>query len=181
MAVSLQDNPYRWRWIAGGTLAVVFLFVSLYRLSSAVLVDRLMADFTTSGAALGTLHAAFFYFYAAMQLPAGIVADRAGPKLIARIGAIVLNLGAIGFALSSTHPVAFVSRALVGAGEAVIFISMLRFCASWDRATEFGTMNGLSIAVAGLGGCSPRRRWRSCPPRSAGERRYLPSVSSASA
>ncbi len=140
------------RWIIWGTLAAVFLLVNLYRLSSAVLADRLMVAFDTSGAALGTLHASFFYVYALMQLPAGILADRAGPKRTATAGAIVLNVGAIGFALAESYPLAFLSRALIGCGGAVIFISMLRFCASWFRDEEFATMNGLSIAVAGLGG-----------------------------
>lgn len=133
-------------------LAVVFLLVNLYRLSSAVLSDRLMVAFDTTGAALGTLHAAFFYVYALMQLPAGVLADRAGPRKTATGGAIVLNVGAIGFAFAESYAVAFLSRALVGLGGAVIFISMLRFCASWYRAEEFATMNGLTIAVAGLGG-----------------------------
>ncbi|WP_255191440.1 MFS transporter [Natronobeatus ordinarius] len=140
------------RWIIWGTLAAVFLLVNLYRLSSAVLADRLMVAFDTSGAALGTLHASFFYVYALMQLPAGILADRAGPKRTATGGAIVLNVGAVGFALANSYPLAFLSRALIGLGGAVIFISMLRFAASWFREEEFATMNGLSIAVAGLGG-----------------------------
>ena len=140
------------RWIIWGTLAAVFLLVNLYRLSSAVLADRLMVAFDTSGAALGTLHASFFYVYALMQLPAGILADRAGPKRTATAGAIVLNVGAVGFALAESYPLAFLSRALIGLGGAVIFISILRFCASWFRDDEFATMNGLTIAVAGLGG-----------------------------
>lgn len=145
------NRQYR-RWIIWGLLAVVFLLVNLYRLSSAVLADRLMVAFDTSGAALGTLHASFFYVYALMQLPAGVLADRAGPRKTATAGAIVLNVGAVGFALSDSYSLAFLSRALVGGGGAVIFISMLRFCASWFRADEFATMNGLTIAVAGLGG-----------------------------
>lgn len=148
----VRRNPYRWRWVIWTTLALVFLLVNLFRLSSAVLADSLMVDFDTSGAALGTLHASFFYVYALMQLPAGILADRAGPKRIATVGALVLNVGAIGFALSDSYVTAFVYRALIGGGGAVIFISILRFCASWYRAEEFGTMSGLTIAVAGLGG-----------------------------
>lgn len=133
-------------------LAIVFLLVNLYRLSSAVLADRLMAGFDTTGAGLGTLHASFFYIYALMQLPTGVLADRAGPRKTATAGAIVFNVGAIGFALAQTYHVAFLSRALIGLGGAVIFISTLRFCANWFRADEFATMNGLTIAVAGLGG-----------------------------
>ena len=150
--VSLRTDPLRRRWLVWTVLAIVFLLVNLYRLSSAVLADRLMAGFNTTGAGLGTLHASFFYIYALMQLPTGILADRAGPRKTATAGAIVFNVGAIGFALAQTYHVAFLSRALIGLGGAVIFISTLRFCANWFRADEFATMNGLTIAIAGLGG-----------------------------
>lgn len=111
-----------------------------------------MAAFRTTGAALGTLHAAFFYVYAIMQLPAGILADRIGPKRAVTGGALVLNVGAIGFALAASYWPAFIARAMIGLGGAVVFISILRFCASWFRPDEFATMNGLTIAIAGLGG-----------------------------
>ncbi|MES3516414.1 MAG: MFS transporter [Natronomonas sp.] len=146
---SLRD---RRRWVVYGLLGVVFLLVNLYRLSSAVLSDRFMIAFETTGAALGTLHAAFFYIYAVVQLPAGVLADRAGPRVTVTVGAVVFNAGAIGFALADTYTTAFLFRALIGLGGGVIFISVLRYCASWFRPTEFATMNGLTVAIAGLGG-----------------------------
>jgi sugar phosphate permease len=133
-------------------LATIFLLMNLYRLSSAVLSDRLMVAFDTSGAGLGTLHASFFYIYALTQLPAGVLVDRAGPKLTVVAGAIVFNLGAIGFALADSYLVAFLCRALIGLGGGVIFVSILRFCVSWFSPEEFGTMNGLTLAMSGLGG-----------------------------
>ncbi len=46
---------------------------------------------------------------------------------------------------------AFLSRALIGLGSGVIFVSILRFCANWYRPNEFATMTGLTAGVAGLG------------------------------
>ena len=148
----LWSDPLRRRWVVWGVLATGFLLVSVYRLSTAVLADQLTMAFDTTGAALGTLHAAFFYVYAPMQLVAGVLADRAGIRLTATAGVLVMNAGAIAFALASSYPVAFAARLAIGLGAGIIFIAILRFCANWFRPDEFATMNGITIAVAGFGG-----------------------------
>ncbi|XVH33019.1 MFS transporter [Haloferacaceae archaeon DSL9] len=145
------SDPTKRRWLAWGALATVFLVVNLHRLSTAVLSERLTADFDTTAAQLGTLHAAFFYVYAVVQIPTGVLADRVGPRYVGSVGAVVLSTGALGFALSDGYIAAFLSRALIGLGSGVIFISILRFCANWYRPDEFATMAGLTAGVAGLG------------------------------
>ncbi|WP_255192139.1 MFS transporter [Natronobeatus ordinarius] len=149
--MTLLSNPRKRRWLAWGALALVFLLVNVHRLSTAVLSERLTAAFDTSAAQLGTLHAAFFVVYALVQIPTGVVADRIGPRHVGSAGAVVLSVGAVGFALSDGYLGAFLSRGLIGLGSGVIFISILRFCANWYRADEFGTMTGLTAGVAGLG------------------------------
>ncbi|SNR49111.1 MFS transporter [Halorubrum vacuolatum] len=133
-------------------LAAVFLAVNVYRLSTAVIAEPLMAAFDTTGAQLGTLHATFFYVYAVMQIPTGILVDRVGPRRTAAVGAFVMNLGAIWFALTGSYTGALAARLLIGLGGSVIFVSMLRFCASWYRSEEFATMSGVCFAVGGVGG-----------------------------
>lgn len=148
----LLRDPLRRRWLIWATLAGVFLLVNVYRLSTAVIADPLAAAFDATAMELGTLHASFFVIYAALQLPAGVLADRAGIRRSATVAAIVMNLGAVWFALSGSYVGAFAARALIGLGASVIYIAILRFCANWFRANEFATMNGLTIAFAGLGG-----------------------------
>jgi sugar phosphate permease len=145
-------DPYVRRWLLWGTLAAVFLLVNVHRLSTAVITEQLMAAFLITGAQLGTLHAAFFYVYALMQIPTGILADRVGPRITAAVGGSVMSVGGLWFALAGSYPGAFAARTLVGLGGSVIFVSILKFCANWFRADEFATMSGLSFAVSGVGG-----------------------------
>ncbi|MFP8957313.1 MFS transporter [Natrialbaceae archaeon A-CW3] len=145
-------DPLTRRWLLWGTLGIVFLLVNIYRLSTAVLAEELMAGFRTTGAQLGTLHAMFFWIYALMQLPTGILADRVGPRRTAAAGGLAMNVGAIWFALADGYASALGARALVGLGASVIFVCILRFCANWFRADEFATVTGLSFAVSGFGG-----------------------------
>lgn len=149
--VSLLSDPKKRRWLAWGSLAVVFLLVNVQRLSTAVLSEQLTAGFAISAAQLGTLHASFFIVYALVQIPTGVLADRYGPRYVGSIGALVMSVGAIGFGLSDTYVLAALSRGVIGLGSGVIFISILRFCASWFRVDEFATMTGLTSGIAGVG------------------------------
>ncbi|MFB6178646.1 MAG: MFS transporter [Halorientalis sp.] len=146
------SDPTKRRWIAWTALAAAYALVSVHRLSTAVLAEQLTTAFGTTGAALGTLHASFFYIYAAMQLPAGIVADRVGSRRAVAAGTVVMSVGALVFGTAQTYLVAFLARALIGLGGSLLFIAILRFCANWFRPGEFARMSGLTIAAAGLGG-----------------------------
>ncbi len=148
----LWTVPERRRWLAFAALAATYALVSVYRLSTAVLADELTRAFAVTGAQLGTLHASFFYVYAAMQLPAGVFADRLGARRTVTAGAVVMAAGGLAFAAADGYLAAVVGRAVIGLGGSVIFIAILRFCANWFRPGEFGRMSGLTIAIAGLGG-----------------------------
>ena len=150
--MQLWSSPRKRRWLLWGLLALSFLLVNVYRLSTAVIADDLMTAFGTSGAQLGTLHATFFFIYALMQVPTGLLVDFVGPRRTAAVGAAVTHIGALLFALATGYGVAFGGRFLIGLGGSVIFVSVLRFCANWYSAGEFATMNGLSFAMAGVGG-----------------------------
>ncbi len=145
------ESPTRYRWLGWGALALVFLLVNVHRLSTAVLSEQLTVDFEITASQLGTLHASFFVVYALIQIPTGAMADRWGPRYVGAFGAVLLSLSAIAFTLSGGFLTAFLSRALLGLGSGVIFISILKFAANWYRANEFATMTGLTTGVAGLG------------------------------
>lgn len=149
--MTLLGEPTKRRWLAWGALGLVFLLVNVHRLSTAVLSEELTAEFGITAAQLGTLHASFFVIYAVTQIPAGVLADRYGPRYVGSGGAFVLSLGALGFVASGGYLTGFLSRALIGLGSSVIFVTILRFCANWYRTDEFGTMTGLTAGIAGLG------------------------------
>lgn len=148
----MWGDPRRRRWILWGILAITFLLVTVFRLSTAVIAEDLMRVFGATGTQLGIIHATFFVVYALMQVPTGILIDRVGPRRTAAVGATVMNIGAIWFSLAGAVPEAVAARFLIGLGGSVIFVSMLGFSANWYRPDEFGTMNGLCFAVGGVGG-----------------------------
>lgn len=151
IGMTVWADPYRRRWIGWILLTSIFIIGSFHRVSTTVIADELMRAFTTTGAQLGLLHASFFYIYAALQLPAGALIDRAGVSKIAIAGALVMSLGAVIFAVSGTFTIGFLGRAFIGLGSSVIYLTVLRYCANWYRSDEIATMNGLTIAGSGFG------------------------------
>ncbi|WP_049936251.1 MFS transporter [Haloplanus natans] len=148
MSLSIrQRRAALWTLLAAG-----FLFVNFHRTATAVLADSLARTFDATGSQLGLLHASFFYIYAALQLPAGLVVDRYGSRWVGATGLAVLSVGTVWFARTDTLLAAFLARALVGFGGSVCYIATLRFCANWFRADEYATMTGYTVAAAGAGG-----------------------------
>ncbi|WP_241964480.1 MFS transporter [Halorubrum sp. 48-1-W] len=133
-------------------LAFAYLLMSFTRVSTAVLAESLTLAFNVTATELGLLHSSFFYLYAAMQLPAGVFADRYGPRRVAGTGTFVMGFGAVAFAMSDSFLVSFLARALVGFGGSVIFLAILRFAVTWFRSDEYATVTGLTIGVSALGG-----------------------------
>ena len=142
----------RVRWVMWGVLAFGYLLMSFTRVSTAVLAESLTLAFDVTATELGLLHSSFFYLYAAMQLPAGLLVDRYGPRRVAGTGTFVMGVGAVAFAMSDSFLVSFLARALVGFGGSVIFLAILRFAVTWFRADEYATVTGVTIGVSALGG-----------------------------
>jgi sugar phosphate permease len=140
------------RWVMWGILATAFFLMSFNRVTTGVLAEDLTRAFGLTATELSILHSSFFYVYAALQLPAGLLVDRYGPRRVSSTGIVVMSVGVCGFALSGSLVSGFLTRTLVGIGGSVIYLSILRFGANWFRTDEFATVVGISIALSGMGG-----------------------------
>ncbi|HFA59161.1 MAG TPA: MFS transporter, partial [Rhodospirillales bacterium] len=63
-------------WLLWALAALFYAYGFLQRVAPGVMAGDLMRDFALDGALLGTLSAAYFYAYAAVQIPAGLFMDR---------------------------------------------------------------------------------------------------------
>ena len=88
-----------YRWMIFTVLAFGYILVYFHRLCPAVLAVDMMRDLQTGGALTGLLAAAYFYPYALMQLPAGLLSDSWGPRktitlffLVAFAGSVILGV-----------------------------------------------------------------------------------------
>ena len=70
-----MDRMLRYRWYLFGVLSAQYFTVYFHRVSPAVVAQELVKDFSISGVSLGLLASAYFYPYAIMQIPVGLLSD----------------------------------------------------------------------------------------------------------
>jgi len=87
--------------------------------------------FQTGPGALSSFVLLQLIVYAAMQIPAGVLLDRFGPKAMIVTGATVLSAAQLTLALTHSLPIAVCAYGIVGFGDAFIFISVIRLLPNW--------------------------------------------------
>jgi sugar phosphate permease len=139
------------RWLLFSILAIGYALVYFHRFSPSVVANDLMRDFGATAGVLGLLNSAYFYPYAAMQFPAGLLSDSIGPRRTIMFSLLIGAVGSFLFALAPNVGMATAARVLVGLGVSMVFIPTLKVVSQWYRAREFAFMSGVLQAAGGLG------------------------------
>jgi sugar phosphate permease len=139
------------RWSIFAILISTYILVYFHRMAPGVVSEYLMADFQTTGSRLGVLSAIYFFVYAAMQIPSGVLADTLGTRTSIIGGNITAGFGSILFAMAPSFEMACAGRFMVGLGVSVVFISIMKNNAVWFHARVFGLMSGVTLLIGNLG------------------------------
>lgn len=144
-----KERLYAWTvWLFGA----IFLFYKYaIEVSPSVMTTSLMSDFQIDGAQLGNLAACYFYSYLIMQIPAGLLVDKYGPRLITSIAIIFCALGSLIFCYTHDFTTACLGRFLNGIGAAFAAINCLKLTANWFPLKKFAFMAGLMMTIGMLG------------------------------
>ncbi|MET7762022.1 MFS transporter [Streptomyces sp. NPDC005393] len=146
------DPPGGRRAVAVWGLGVAVYFVAItYRTSLGVAGIDAADRFHINASALSTFSILQLLVYAGMQIPVGLMVDRLGTRKVLMIGIVLFTVGQSGFALSHSYAMALASRALLGWGDAMTFISVLRLGSRWFPARR-GPLIGQIAALFGMAG-----------------------------
>ncbi len=146
-----EARPSAYRWLVFGLLAAAYFMVYFHRTSPAVVALDMMADLEAGATLMGLLGSAYFYPYALMQIPAGLLSDSWGPRKTITAFFILAGVGSILFGQVATAGQAVAARALVGLGVAFLFVPTMKILTGWFRPAEFSGMMGLLMALGGVG------------------------------
>ena len=145
-----QGNIFH-AWIIWLLSALFMFYKYALEVSPSVMTNTLMSTFNISGTQLGNLAACYFYAYLLLQIPAGLLLDKIGPRKVTTIAIAVCAAGSIIFAKADTLLVAGIGRFLTGAGAAFAAVNCLKLIANWFPFKQFAFMAGLMMTVAMLG------------------------------
>ena len=133
-------------------LSAFFMFYKYaLEVSPSVMTSNLMTTFHISGVELGNLAACYFYAYLLLQIPAGLLLDRFGPRKTTTLAIALCAVGNLIFAGASDVFLAGVGRFLTGVGAAFAAVNCLKLIANWFPFRQFAFMAGLMMTVAMLG------------------------------
>lgn len=132
-----------------GTLFFGYAFAQ--RVAPSVMTAELMRDLSVGGAALGSLSAFYFYAYAGIQLPVGVLIDRFGPRKLLSAALILCAFASVGFAWSETVLGASIGRGLIGGTVAFGFVGTLTIATYWFPPSRFALLSGMVLTVGMVG------------------------------
>jgi MFS family permease len=144
------------RWLPL-TLRILLPFASAYFLSyllrnvNAVLAPGLAHDFDLDAGQLGSLTAAYFLGFAAMQIPIGVCLDRFSPATVQASLFLMAAAGAMLFSVAHTPAGLLAARLLIGVGVAAGLVAGLKAIVLWFPRDRVPLANGALIAVGTLG------------------------------
>lgn len=137
-----------WTW----SLAVLFLFYEFFvRVYPSIMTRELMEAFKTNAGQLGTLSAFFFYAYAPMQIPVGLLMDRFGARKLLTFAALFCGIGSFFFGMAGTLPPAEFGRFLMGVGSSFAFVGMIYVCSHWFPPQKLALLVGVGNSIGMLG------------------------------
>ncbi|MFH2125369.1 MAG: MFS transporter, partial [Pseudomonadota bacterium] len=151
MSAATVSRPSPYRWLVFAVLACAYLLVYFHRTCPAVVAADLMRDLKAGATSLGMLGAAYFYPYALMQLPAGLLSDTWGPRKTITLFFSLAGVGAIWLGLAGSIGPAIAARTLVGLGVAMVFVPTVKVLTHWFTRGEFARMMGILMALGGVG------------------------------
>ncbi|MBM2886381.1 MFS transporter [Chromobacterium phragmitis] len=155
------------RWRIGWLLGIGILVNYFDRISLSVAAPQLQQEFGLSNGELGLLFSAFFWSYALLQIPTGVILDRFGTTRIGRLGALLWGVAATLTACAGGFAGIFAARVLLGIAEAPGFPVSSKATGYWfprreramataifDAAAKFSNVIGVplvALAVVHLG------------------------------
>jgi predicted MFS family arabinose efflux permease len=143
--------PHRRGLIIVATLATAYVASHFFRASNVTIGLDLMRDLAIGPEALGALTGAFFFGFAAMQIPCGFFFDHFGPRRT-MVGMLVLaTTGGIIFTLAPAWPFLLIGRVLMGAGFGAMLIGSMVVISRWFPPDRFSTLTAMVLSIGLIG------------------------------
>jgi sugar phosphate permease len=135
-------------WVVGLSVYVLAIF----HRSSLGVAGLIAADrFGISATQLAFFTVLQLLVYAGLQIPVGVLLDRYGSRVLLLLGLALMTAGQLAFAFATTFPVAVAARAVLGAGDAMVFVSVIRLVTVWFLVRQAPLITQMTGQVGQLG------------------------------
>jgi MFS family permease len=130
---------------------VFYCYEFFIQVAPSVMTSELMRDFSADATLIGLLSGFFFYSYTVCQIPAGLLLDKYGSRIMLTIVIAICAIGALLFAFAPNIAIASLARLLMGASSAFAFTGTLYIITRWFPAWSFALFAGVAQMMSSLG------------------------------
>ena len=148
------DAAIAYRYFICLLIFLCYILVFFHRLCPAVIALDIQASFGLTGTLLGVLGSAYFYSYAIMQLPTGLMADSWGPRKTVSSFFVLAGFGSILMGVAPNVSIAVLGRILVGIGVSTVFVCNFKLLSEWFTVRQFVLMGAAFMVMGGIGALS---------------------------
>lgn len=134
-----------WVWAVG---AGVYFLAVFHRGTLGVAGPQAAQRLDLSAAQLSSFVMLQLGVYAAMQVPTGVLVDRFGPRRMLLAATVTMGSAQLLFSQVHNYPLALLARGLLGCGDAMTYVSVLRLVAGWFPGRRYPVM----VTFTGLAG-----------------------------
>lgn len=124
-------------WLIWGAGAGVYVLAVFHRSALGVAGPAAVERLHLSAGQLSTFVMLQLAMYAAMQVPTGLLVDRFGARRMLLAATCTMGTAEVLFAFVTSYPAALLARGLLGVGDAMTYISVLRLAAGWFPARRY--------------------------------------------
>ena len=135
-------------------LGTIFYFVANFQRIAVpgAIFDVLEQELCVGAPEITAFGAIYMYVYAFTQLLNGVFVDRYGGYRVMFVGAIIMGLGCVIFPLTSNLPLMYFSRALLGLGGSMFYLSLIKELGQLFEEKDFGIALSIMLFVGYAGG-----------------------------
>lgn len=148
-ALSIEVVPYRWVILA--MMVACFLFTFIIRFTWPPLIPVVVPALNMKMAQAGAFMSAFYFGYIITQIPAGLLADRFGVRLLLALSLIIEGIATFAMAYITTFEQGFWLRVVTGLGAGAVYSACARSLMEWFPPEERGTAFGVMLAAVSGG------------------------------
>src|SRR3989338_3571290 len=152
-----QLPPTSLAFVICGLASLFYVYEFFLRVLPSAMTHELMSSFQIDARGLGILTSLFYYAYTPMQIPAGLLLDRFGPRRLMTVGILVAALGAWIFGNTHSLALAGAGRFLTGFASSYAFVGALLLASRWFPSRYFATFAGLVQLMGCLGAIAGQR------------------------
>jgi MFS family permease len=149
--MSVEAVPRTRMWVIWAVGLAAYMVGVMQRTSFGIAGLDAAARFDATPAVLSGFVVLQLLVYASLQIPAGLLLDRFGARSLVVGGGLIMAAGQLLLAVAVGLPLAITARVLVGAGDALTFISVLSVVSAWFPARRVPLMTQLTGLIGQLG------------------------------